>query len=152
MAIKKSQIYSMLWNSCDALRGSMDASQYKDYVLIMLFVKYLNDKEDDDNNMFEIPNDCHFSDFVALKGSPEIGEEINKKLAAIQKANSNSLINELVIPNFNDKKKLGNPKEMTSTLSKLIAAFERSDLDLSKNRSADDDLLEIGRASCRERV
>lgn len=141
MAIKKSQIYSMLWNSCDALRGSMDASQYKDYVLIMLFVKYLNDKEDDDNNMFEIPNDCHFSDFVALKGSPEIGEEINKKLAAIQDANSNSLINELVIPNFNDEKKLGNPKEKTSTLSKLIAAFERSDLDLSKNRSADDDLL-----------
>src|SRR5574344_1897647 len=131
----------MLWNSCDALRGSMDASQYKDYVLIMLFVKYLNDKEDDDNNMFEIPDDCHFSDFVALKGSPEIGEEINKKLAAIQDANSNSLINELVIPNFNDEKKLGNPKEMTSTLSKLIAAFERSDLDLSKNRSADDDLL-----------
>lgn len=44
MAIKKSQLYSALWESCNALRGSMDASQYKDYVLIVLFIKYLSDK------------------------------------------------------------------------------------------------------------
>ena len=44
MAIKKSQLYSALWESCNALRGSMDASQYKDYVLMILFVKYLSDK------------------------------------------------------------------------------------------------------------
>lgn len=68
MAIKKSQIYSTLWSSCDVLRGSMDASQYKDYVLMMLFVKYLSDKGNDENSLFTIPSGCRFSDFVALKG------------------------------------------------------------------------------------
>lgn len=44
MAVKKSEIYSSLWASCDALRGGMDASQYKDYILTLLFVKYVSDK------------------------------------------------------------------------------------------------------------
>ena len=44
MAIKKSEIYSALWQSCDELRGGMDASQYKDYVLVLLFIKYVSDK------------------------------------------------------------------------------------------------------------
>lgn len=88
MAIKKSQIYSTLWSACDALRGSMDASQYKDYVLILLFVKYLSDKEDDEDSMFTIPEGCRFSDFVALKGKDNIGESINKKLEAIKSENA----------------------------------------------------------------
>lgn len=140
MAIKKSQIYSTLWNSCNALRGSMDASQYKDYVLIILFVKYLSDKEDDEDSLFTIPDGCRFSDFSKLKGEEGIGEAINKKLEAIKAANS-MFLSKLVLPNFNDPAKLGKPKEMTDTLSKLIAAFESSDLDFSKNRSADDDIL-----------
>ena len=44
MAIKKSELFSSLWSSCDELRGGMDASQYKDYVLVLLFVKYVSDK------------------------------------------------------------------------------------------------------------
>jgi len=44
MALKKSELYSSLWASCDELRGGMDASQYKDYVLFMLFIKYITDK------------------------------------------------------------------------------------------------------------
>jgi len=80
MAIKKSQIYSTLWSACDALRGSMDASQYKDYVLILLFVKYLSDKGDDPKTLFKIPDGCRFSDFVSLKQDKDIGEKINKKL------------------------------------------------------------------------
>lgn len=140
MAIKKSQIYSTLWSSCNALRGSMDASQYKDYVLIILFVKYLSDKEDDEDSLFTIPEGCRFSDFSELKGEEGIGEAINKKLEAIKSANS-MFLSKLVLPNFNDPAKLGKPKEMTDTLSKLIAAFESSDLDFSKNRSADDDIL-----------
>ncbi len=140
MAIKKSQIYSTLWNSCNALRGSMDASQYKDYVLIILFVKYLSDKGNDEDSLFTIPKGCRFSDFSKLKGEEGIGEEINKKLEAIKSANM-MFLSKLVLPNFNDPAKLGKPKEMTDTLSKLIAAFETSDLDFSKNRSADDDIL-----------
>lgn len=140
MAIKKSQIYSTLWTSCDALRGSMDPSQYKDYVLIMLFVKYLTDKENDEDTLFTIPEGCHFSDFVNLKGKDGIGEAINKKLETI-KAENSMFLSKLALPNFNDPAKLGKAKDMTATLSKLIAVFESSDLDFSKNRSADDDIL-----------
>ena len=140
MAIKKSQIYSTLWSSCDVLRGSMDASQYKDYVLMMLFVKYLSDKGANDDSLFIIPPGCNFSDFVALKGHEGIGEAINIKLEAIKNANT-VFLSKLVLPNFNDPAKFGKPKEMTETLSKLIAVFETDALDFSKNRSADDDIL-----------
>ena len=50
MALKKSQLYSSLWQSCDELRGGMDASQYKDYVLTLLFMKYVSDKHASDPN------------------------------------------------------------------------------------------------------
>lgn len=139
MAIKKSQIYSTLWSSCDVLRGSMDASQYKDYVLMMLFVKYLSDKGNDENSLFTIPSGCRFSDFVALKGHDGIGEAINKKLEAIKSENS-IFLSKLALPNFNDPAKFGKAKDMTDTLSKLIAVFETDALDFSKNRSADDDI------------
>ena len=140
MAIKKSQIYSTLWSGCDVLRGSMDASQYKDYVLMMLFVKYFSDKGRDEDSLFTIPPGCNFSDFVALKGQDKIGEAINIKLEKIKTDNS-IFLKELVLPNFNDPAKFGKAKDMTDTLSKLIAVFETDALDFSKNRSADDDIL-----------
>ena len=73
MAIKKSQIYRTLWNSCDLLRGAMDASQYKDYVLVLLFVKYVSDKAKNDLSMIvPVPEDCRFDEFVKLKNNPNI--------------------------------------------------------------------------------
>ena len=87
MAIKKSQLYSTLWESCNALRGSMDASQYKDYVLIILFVKYLSDKACQGQIELDVPDGCYFEDFVALKQNHHIGEKINEKLEAIREAN-----------------------------------------------------------------
>ena len=80
MAVKKSQLYSALWESCNALRGSMDASQYKDYVLIVLFVKYLSDKAGQPGFRLKVPEGCHFKDFVALKQNDKIGELINTPL------------------------------------------------------------------------
>ena len=88
MAIKKSQLYSTLWESCNALRGSMDASQYKDYVLMILFVKYLSDKARQGQMELDVPDGCYFEDFVALKQNPHIGEKINEKLEAIREANT----------------------------------------------------------------
>ena len=80
MAIKKSELYSSLWASCNELRGGMDASQYKDYVLTMLFVKYVSDKyAGDPMSLIEIPKGASFEDMVALKGQPDIGDRINKK-------------------------------------------------------------------------
>jgi type I restriction enzyme M protein len=83
MAIKKSELYSSLWSSCDELRGGMDASQYKDYVLVMLFVKYVSDKfAGDKYGSITVPEGASFKDMIALKGSPHIGEDINKKFSA----------------------------------------------------------------------
>ena len=83
MAIKKSQLYSMLWEGCDALRGGMDASLYKDYVLVMLFLKYISDKKKagDADMMEDLPDDCTFDEIRKLKHKNDIGEQINVKLA-----------------------------------------------------------------------
>ena len=59
MAIKKSELYSSLWKSCDELRGGMDASQYKDYVLVLLFVKYVSAAQAAANAMARINGDRH---------------------------------------------------------------------------------------------
>ncbi|MGN0866479.1 MAG: N-6 DNA methylase [Oligosphaeraceae bacterium] len=140
MAIKKSQLYSTLWESCNALRGSMDASQYKDYVLIILFVKYLSDKvKQGEMEDIRLPEGCFFEDFVKLKQNSGIGEQINIKLEAIKEANVKIL--NISLPNFNDPEKFGPPKQMTETLSKLIGVFENDALDFGRNRAVDDDLL-----------
>lgn len=140
MAIKKSQLYSALWESCNALRGSMDASQYKDYVLIVLFVKYLSDKAGQPGFRLKVPKGCSFKDFVALKQDDKIGEKMNTKLEAIKELNARQ-IGDLTLPNFNDPTKLGSGRTMVDTLSRLIGVFENDALDFSRNRAADDDLL-----------
>ena len=140
MAIKKSQLYSALWESCNALRGSMDASQYKDYVLIVLFVKYLSDKAGQPGFRLKVPEGCSFKDFVALKQDDKIGEKMNTKLEAIKEMNARQ-IGDLALPNFNDPTKLGSGRAMVDTLSRLIGVFENDALDFSRNRAADDDLL-----------
>ena len=72
MAVKKSELYSSLWASCDALRGGMDASQYKDYILTLLFVKYVSDKfTGQDYADIEIPDGGSFADMVKLIGKKE---------------------------------------------------------------------------------
>ncbi|MBS1132314.1 MAG: type restriction-modification system specificity subunit [Proteobacteria bacterium] len=138
MAIKKSELYSSLWASCDALRGGMDASQYKDYVLVMLFIKYISDKYA--NQAFapiQVPAGASFADMVALKGNPEIGDLINKRIIA-PLANANKLSD---MPDFNDATKLGDNKEKVERLGELIAIFQNPALDFSKNRADGDDIL-----------
>ena len=84
MALKKSQLYSVLWDSCDELRGGMDASQYKDYVLVLLFLKYISDKYAGQKYApINIPKGSSFKDMVALKGKTDIGDQINKKIIEI---------------------------------------------------------------------
>ncbi len=140
MAIKKSQLYSALWDSCNALRGSMDASQYKNYVLMILFVKYLSDKAKKGETRLIVPEGCTFEDFVELKQSSSIGEEINKRLEAIREANI-KVIGSIELPNFNHPTQFGEPKEKIKTLSDLIGVFQRDELDFSKNRANNDDIL-----------
>ncbi|MCC7179918.1 MAG: type I restriction-modification system subunit M [Acidobacteria bacterium] len=138
MALKKSELYSSLWASCDELRGGMDASQYKDYVLVLLFVKYVSDRyAGQPYASITVPEGASFADMVALKGKPDIGDQINKKILA-PLAQANHLAD---MPDFNDPAKLGSGKEMVERLTNLIAIFENSALDFSKNRADGDDLL-----------
>lgn len=138
MAIKKSELYSSLWASCDALRGGMDASQYKDYVLVMLFVKYISDKWAGQLYApINIPDGASFADMVALKGTTDIGDQINKKILA-PIAEANKLAD---MPDFNDVSKLGSGKAMVDTLTDLISIFENPALDFSKNKAEGDDIL-----------
>jgi type I restriction enzyme M protein len=138
MAIKKSELYSSLWASCDELRGGMDASQYKDYVLVLLFIKYISDKYAGvPYAPITIPAGASFKDMVALKGKPDIGDQINKKIIA-PLASANKLSD---FPDFNDPNKLGSGKEMVDRLTNLIAIFESKALDFSKNRAEGDDIL-----------
>ena len=138
MALKKSQLYSSLWQSCDELRGGMDASQYKDYVLTLLFMKYISDKYAGNiHALIEVPAGGGFSDMVRLKGDKEIGDKINKIISLL--AEANYLKGVIDQADFNDESKLGAGKEMQDRLSKLVAIFDS--LDFSANRTEGDDLL-----------
>ncbi|RLE46277.1 type I restriction-modification system subunit M, partial [Candidatus Woesearchaeota archaeon] len=138
MAIKKSELYSSLWKSCDELRGGMDASQYKDYVLVLLFIKYISDRYAGvPYAPITVPKGASFKDMVALKGKPTIGDDINKKIIGpIAEANKLS-----EMPDFANPDKLGSGKSMVDRLTKLIAIFESPALDFSKNRAEGDDIL-----------
>jgi len=126
VALKKSDLYSSLWASCDQLRGGMDASQYKDYILTLLFVKYVSDKATaDPNSLIDVPAGGSFDDMLAAKGDKEIGDRFNKIIARL--AEANGLRNVIDQADFNDEEKLGKGKEMQDRLSKLVTIF--NDLD-----------------------
>ncbi|MGI8916102.1 MAG: N-6 DNA methylase [Chloroflexota bacterium] len=140
MAIKKSELYSSLWQSCDELRGGMDASQYKDYVLVLLFVKYVSDKyAGQPDALLEVPVGGSFADMLALKGDPEIGDKINKIIGKL--AGANALEGVIDVADFNDADKLGQGKEMVDRLSNLVSIFATPALDFRRNRAEGDDLL-----------
>lgn len=140
MAIKKSELYSSLWEGCDALRGGMDASQYKDYVLTILFIKYISDRYAGGNGVIKIPEGASFQDMVALKGQKDIGDRINKHILR-PVFSANRLEGEVELVDFNDDEKLGKGKEKVDLLSRLISIFENPALNFKNNRAEDDDLL-----------
>ncbi|MBE0576861.1 MAG: type I restriction-modification system subunit M [Desulfuromonadales bacterium] len=138
MAIKKSELYSSLWKSCDELRGGMDASQYKDYILTLLFVKYVSDKYAGDRNaLIVVPEGGSFGDMVKLKGDKEIGDKINKIIGRLSE--ENDLKGVIDVADFNNEDQLGKGKEMVDRLSKLVTIFDG--MDLRANRAEGDDLL-----------
>jgi type I restriction enzyme M protein len=131
MPIKKSELYSSLWESCDELRGGMDASQYKDYVLVLLFVKYVSDKYAGQKDaLLDVPVGGRFADMVALKGEKEIGDKINKIIGKL--AEANNLKGVIDVADFNNDDKL---------LSNLVSIFNNPALDFRSNRAEGDDIL-----------
>ncbi|MEJ8600695.1 type I restriction-modification system subunit M [Helicobacter pylori] len=142
MAIKKSELYSSLWAGADSLRGGMDASEYKNYVLNLLFLKYISDKARNDaknhiESAIEVPQGCFYEDILALEGDKEIGDKLNKIIAEIAKKNQLEGVIDSV--DFNDNTKLGEGKAMIDTLSNLVKIF--ADLSLGAHGALDDDLL-----------
>lgn len=139
MAIKKSDIYRSLWDSCDQLRGGMDASLYKDYILTLLFVKYVSDRAGKHDALIDVPEGCSFNDLRKLRGTKEIGEGIDKAIAGI--AEANDLKNVIDRAYFNDTEKFGRGAKMVTTLTSLINIFSREELNFSRNRADGDDIL-----------
>ena len=138
MALRKSQLYSSLWQSCDELRGGMDASQYKDYVLTLLFMKYVSDRyAGQPNALIDVPPGGGFPDMLQLRGDKEIGDRLNKIIGRL--AEANDLKGVIDQADFNDESKLGTGKEMQDRLSKLVDIFDG--LDFRANRAGGDDLL-----------
>ena len=143
-AIKKSQLYSSLWESSDALRGGMDASQYKDYILTLLFVKYVTDKfKDEPYADIIIPDGGSFDDMVSIIGDKErsknIGEEMDKIIAKL--AEANNLRGVIDNAHFNDETKIGKGQEMVDKLTKLINIFRKPELNFKNNRAEGDDII-----------
>lgn len=142
MAIKKNELYSSLWASCDKLRGGMDASQYKDYILTLLFVKYVTDKFKGVKYAdITVPEGGSFDDLVALKNNPNIGEKMDKVIAKLAEAGNNNLTGVITNAHFNDESKLGKGQEMVDKLTGLIGIFQRDEFDFTKNKAAGDDIL-----------
>lgn len=154
MAVKKTELYSSLWASCDELRGGMDASQYKDYILTLLFVKYVTDKYKGqkyaDIRVFDKANDpendpkkrtgCSFDDFIALKNTNNIGEGMDKIIARLADVNTR-LKGVIDNAHFNDESKIGKGKEMVDKLSNLISIFQRPELNFKNNSAEGDDII-----------
>ncbi len=140
MAVKKSELYTSLWNSCDELRGGMDASLYKDYVLTLLFVKYVTDRFKGDRYAeIEIPEGGSFEDLVATKGKSDIGDKINKIIRKL--ADENNLVGIIDVADFDDDNKLGSGQEKVDKLTNLISIFQDDKLDFRKNRAGGDDII-----------
>jgi type I restriction enzyme M protein len=139
VAVKKSELYSSLWALCDELRGGMEPAEYKDYVLLLLFVRYVSDKAKAlPDGHITIPAGGGFDDLVKLKNKTNIGEGVNIAIAKLVSANMIEGITENV--DFNDQSKLGNGPALVERLTKLIGIFE--DLpNFAKNRADGDDIL-----------
>ncbi len=140
MAVKKSELYSSLWESCDELRGGMDASLYKDYVLTLLFVKYVTDRFMGDRYAeIEIPEGGSFNDMIDVKGKSDIGDKMNKIIRKL--ADANGLTGIIDVADFDDDAKLGSGQDKVDKLTNLVSIFQNEALDFRKNRAGNDDII-----------
>jgi len=139
MAIKKTELYASLWAACDDLRGGMDASQYKNYILTLLFVKYVSDKYANQKfGPIKVPEGGSFADMVAQKNQKDIGDKLNTIVGELARANDMAWLSS-ADNDFNNEDRIGKGKAMVDTLTSLVSIFEN--LDLGKNRADGDDLL-----------
>ena len=140
MAVKKSELYSMLWEACNKLRGGVDPARYKNYVLVLLFHKYVSDKyKGAPYAVYKITDATSFDALIAAKGKPDIGERVDKIIRKFME--DNQLQGALPDVSFNDTDELGSGKELVEKVSDLIAVFQNPAIDFRSNRASDDDII-----------
>lgn len=138
--MKKSELYSMLWEACNKLRGGVEPSRYKDYVLVLLFFKYVSDRyKGQPFAEFTISKGASFEDLIDAKGKSDVGERVDK---IIQKfLEDNRLQGSLPDVSFNNPEELGSGKELVDKVSGLIAVFQNPAIDFKNNRASGDDII-----------
>lgn len=157
----RDEIGAVLWKACDTFRGVIDASQYKDYILVMLFVKYISDvweerydelkeqyKNDDElikrrlqRDRFVLPDGCHFRDLYNAREESNIGERINNALSKIEDANRQKLQGVFRNIDFNSEANLGQTKDRNTRLIHLLKDFSDPRLDLRPSRVGNQDVI-----------
>lgn len=138
--MKKSELYSLLWEACNKLRGGVEPARYKDYVLVLLFFKYVSDRyKGQPFAEFTISKGASFEDLIAAKGKSDVGERVDK---IIQKfLEDNRLQGSLPDVSFNNPDELGSGKELVDKVSGLIAVFQNPAIDFKNNRASGDDII-----------
>jgi type I restriction enzyme M protein len=159
--ISQDEINNILWKACDTFRGTVDPSQYKDYILVMLFVKYISDVHQDhfdefmlkykgdktrvlrqlDKDKFKLPKGCTFPELYAQRNEPNLGEIINEALEAIEDANKEKLEGVFRNIDFNSEANLGRTKERNERLKNLLNDFNDKRLDLRPSRTSGRDVI-----------
>lgn len=154
-------INATVWRACDTFRGAIDPSQYKDYILVMLFLKYLSDlrrekleeyraryRGDEERvaramarERFVLPEECDFDHLFGQRKQPDIGERINKALAGIEDANKSKLEGVFRNIDFNNEINLGETKERNARLVHLLEDFNDERLDLRPSKVGHRDVI-----------
>lgn len=138
--MKKSELYSILWEACNKLRGGVEPSRYKDYVLVLLFFKYVSDRYKGQKfSEFTIAEGASFEDLIAAKGKTTVGEDVDKIIQKFLEVNG--LQGSLPDVSFNNRDELGSGKELVDKVSGLIAIFQNPAIDFKNNRASGDDII-----------
>lgn len=138
--MKKSELYSMLWEACNKLRGGVEPARYKDYVLLLLFHKYVTDRyKGQPYAMFKVNPGTSFDDLIAAKGKTDVGERVDKIIQKFME--DNHLQEALPEVSFNNADELGSDKELVDKVSGLIGVFQNPAIDFRTNRASGDDII-----------
>jgi len=159
--VNQSEINDVTWRACDTFRGVVDAENYRNYILVMLFWKYMSDvwrdhrdaymieyKGDEQRvarrlarERFQLPDGCDFLSLYNQRNEPDIGERMNVALAGIEEANKAKLTGVFREVDFNSENKLGQTKDRNAKLKLLLQDFADTRLDLRPSVVGEEDVI-----------
>ncbi len=159
--VTQQEINNIVWQACDTFRGAVDPSEYKNYILVMLFIKYLSDLVKDIKEEYEkkykgnqeriqralsrerfiLPEECDFDHLYAKREEANIGELLNISLEKIEDANKAKLENVFRMIDFNSEANLGETKERNRRLKALLNDFNNEKLDLRPSKIGNRDVI-----------